>query len=53
MYQLLSFLKVHETTNRYGSKYASKSNDQREDQLALDIEIERTTGFAEFMEAKV
>ena len=32
------------------AEYASKSNDQREDQLALDIETERTTGFAEFME---
>lgn len=33
------------------AEYASKSNDQREDQLALDIETERTTGFAEFMQS--
>ena len=31
--------------------YASSSNSQREDQLALDIETERTTGFAEFMQS--
>lgn len=33
------------------ASYAASAEEQREDKLDSDIEIERTTGFAEFMEA--